>query len=397
MAGTPKGAEARLTDLDVREVSVVDRPANKRRFLIVKRDDGNLAVIRMEEPMSRTAIPREAAEEFGHILLSDGDDKATILKDDDIADLVGLGEEDGEEEETEAAADGEIVEVEKGVKDEAIKIAKAALQRLMSIVNKLKGASKEKGGKLPAPLSNEVRTLAQALSALAQKLGGKGKGKDTDDAAEKAVSDAVGGLTAAVEKLMEVVNALKALDQAATEVPGEIVTQIQGVATMLAQVASRFGAGEEAPEEGAADAKKKPEKPEAEQAQKIKRPEVFVKRSDDGDPEVIIKAGRKMKRTRLSLFKKAVEMLQEILREIDAAAARADAEEPQRRQTKTEADNDSFQAKLLETLTSIKDEVGKVTKRVSDLEGTHPAGSEEDPPEVVEKKRTGIWGSVFNQ
>ena len=48
---TPNAAEAKLTDLDVREVSVVDRPANKRRFLIVKRDEG-LAVIRTEETMS---------------------------------------------------------------------------------------------------------------------------------------------------------------------------------------------------------------------------------------------------------------------------------------------------------------------------------------------------------
>ena len=46
-------AEARLEDLEVREVSVVDRPANKRKFLIVKRDDtGNLEVTLEEEKMA---------------------------------------------------------------------------------------------------------------------------------------------------------------------------------------------------------------------------------------------------------------------------------------------------------------------------------------------------------
>ena len=37
---TPKAQVQRLVDMEVQEVSLVDRAANKRRFLVVKRSEG---------------------------------------------------------------------------------------------------------------------------------------------------------------------------------------------------------------------------------------------------------------------------------------------------------------------------------------------------------------------
>lgn len=350
--------------------------------------------------MSRTAIPREAAEEFGHILLTDDDgDQVSILKDEDLADLLGAedgdvpSDEDAAMDETDPEPEPEPEPIEKGAVGEAIKIAKAAVQRLMSVVNKLK-SQKEGSAKLPPPLANDVRTVARALAALAEKLGGKGDKEegDKDAKTEKAAKDALAGVTAALERLMSVVNRLKALEPDA-EVPKAVVNELRGVATALNSLVSRYGYPEQ-DRDGKGKGKDKEKDGDGKgKTEKLDRPEVFILKSDDQDPEMIIKAGRKMKRTRFSLFKKAVEMLTEILKELEDAKAGA-APAP-KKPSKAEKADDDFQKQMLEGIAGIKEEVGKVSKRVDELETARPAGADEDPPKPVEKKGKGLWSSVL--
>lgn len=56
-------ATAELEDVDVREVSVVDRPAIRRTFLIVKNEDGELSVVRDEDLIvtSKQIVPAASA------------------------------------------------------------------------------------------------------------------------------------------------------------------------------------------------------------------------------------------------------------------------------------------------------------------------------------------------
>ncbi len=76
MATKPKGgkrsdAKTEIEDLDVREVSVVDRPAIRRKFLIVKSEDG-LEVIRQEEdPKMAKNKDTETVDEHGILDLLD--------------------------------------------------------------------------------------------------------------------------------------------------------------------------------------------------------------------------------------------------------------------------------------------------------------------------------------
>ncbi len=402
MAKAPKGAATRLIDLDVREVSVVDRPANKRRFLVIKRDSG-LSIFRTEEHMPRSAIPREAAEEFGHIIndVKNLEDKTAaqksetdVLSDEDFLDFIGVADEEVTDAVDATVPPAEdLITIEKGLANEALKVAKTALQKLTGIINHLKG-QKEKADKLPPALANTVKVTSQVLGALAQKLGVKGGGKGGKGCnTDKAVGDVVASLTAAVERLMGVVNSLKEVDQGAETIPGQIVTQIQGVATMLTAVLERYGMPQEEMEEREKMEVTEQEKPVAPAQKTVCKPEVFMKRDGElADPELIFKAGRKMKRTRLSLFKKAVEMLQEILHEIDLETARAEASE--QKKSKEEKADDDFQKRMLEKLDAIATDVGKVTKRVDEIESTRPAGHECDPPEQVEKKNR-MWASVF--
>jgi hypothetical protein len=384
----PKDAEARLTDLDVREVSVVDRPANKRRFLIVKRDNGGLAVIRTEEAMPRTAIPRDAAEEFGHILESD-DEPVGILKDEDIADLFDATGEPDDAEDADAGAEEkpELEAIEKGMAAEAAKIAKAAVQRLMSVANKLK-AQKEGSAKLAPPLANDVRTVAKALAALAEKISGKGdKGKAPAEGTEKAAKDALAVVTAALEKLMSTASKLQALE-ADADVPPAIAGDLRAIATALTALVSAAPAEEEMG--GGKKGKGKPAPEEEPTAKSLAKPEVFIAKADSDDPEIIIKAGRKMKRTRFSLFKKAVEMLQEVLRELEETQSAPAGKKP----SKAEKSDEDFQQKMLDKLDGIKEEVGKVNKRVDELETARPTGTDDDPPKPVEKRQS-MWGNVL--
>jgi len=403
---TPKDAEAKLTDLDVREVSVVDRPANKRRFLIVKRDGGGLAVIRTEEKMSKRAIPRAAAEEFGHILLTDDDqdDRATILKDEDLADLIGAEEGDGPDEDaSDEDEDAEIEPIEKGMVADAIKITKAALSKLMAVVNKLK-KGKEAGAKPDPATLSVVRQVAAALTAMVEKLGeaggkgdkGKGKEQDSDegdkgDKTEKAAKDALTVCTAAVGSLTNAINQLKELE-ADGDVPPPVLNALRACATSLAALAGDEGAAGAGDEEQGDKGKKgkpfgKPEDEEKGKTEKAARPEVFLKRGNDADPEVIIKVGTKMKRTRLSLFKKAVEMLAEILKELSPS---------DQDRAKDSKANQDFQRAMLAKLDGIVGEVKKVSTRVEDLEsGGRPAGTDEDPPKPIEKKAKGLWSGLL--
>jgi hypothetical protein len=380
---TPNAAEAKLTDLDVREVSVVDRPANKRRFLIVKRDEG-LAVIRTEETMSRTAIPRAEAEEFGHILLSD-DGAVGILKDEDLAELVGADDGDAEAEEDEDV-DAEDEVIEKGAVSDTVSIAKAALAKLMAVVNKLK-KEKEAGGKPDSSVLSVVRQVAAALTALVEKLGdsdGKGKDKDKEeDTTEKAAKDALAVCTAAIGSLTNAINQLKDAE-ADGDVPPPVINVLRAVANALSGLAGGDGGNTE--EEGKGKGKGK--KPPVEETEKQSRLEVFMKRGDESaDPEVMIKVGTKMKRTRLSLFKKAVEMLADILKELSPS---------DQDRAKGSKANQDFQRAMLEKLDGIGASVGKVVKRVDELEaGGRPAGADDDP-KVVEKKQKGLWSGILD-
>jgi len=382
---TPNAAEAKLTDLDVREVSVVDRPANKRRFLIVKRDEG-LAVIRTEETMSRTAIPRAEAEEFGHILLSD-DGAVGILKDEDLAELVGADDGDAEAEEDEDV-DAEDEVIEKGAVSDTVSIAKAALAKLMAVVNKLK-KEKEAGGKPDSSVLSVVRQVAAALTALVEKLGdsdGKGKDKDKEeDTTEKAAKDALAVCTAAIGSLTNAINQLKDAE-ADGDVPPPVINVLRAVANALSGLAGGDGGNTE--EEDKGKGKGKGKKPPVEETEKQSRPEVFMKRGDESaDPEVMIKVGTKMKRTRLSLFKKAVEMLADILKELSPS---------DQDRAKGSKANQDFQRAMLEKLDGIGASVGKVVKRVDELEaGGRPLGADDDP-KVVEKKQKGFWSGILD-
>jgi cation transport regulator ChaB len=396
----PPGAEARLDDLDVREVSVVDRPANKKRFLIVKRRDGNLAVL--EEKMPRQAIARTDAERYG---LERIEEEEVVVKDEDqdddagsfldILDLVDVDvDEEEEAEPDEEEEEPELEVVEKTKAGAAAAKVKAWLGQLSAIVSQLK---KLAGKDLPGPVKSRIASIAKAITAFV----GAGEGGDDkdDDKAEKASADtALRAASGALQKLMSAAAKLKAADKA-SDVPSGVVKQLSAVAALLAKAGAGGGGKddkEDDKDEPAADDKDKKTK---------KRLEVYVSKGD-GEMEIIFKAGRKMKKARLNQFRKAVETLKGLLDELEGADGDDKATKKSVEAAVTKA-LEGFSAKLgkaMDKLTETLDgKISDVNKRVDDLDNTRPAGEgDEDTDDAkteqqteINKSKKGMWSNLL--
>jgi hypothetical protein len=396
MSGTTEKAKTRLEELEVEEVSIVDRPANRVRFLIVKRQ---------EDEMPRSAMPADDRSD-----VRNDDPTVTIEEpeqDDDeaLALLLELNElevdDDPEidddpkpptppiEDSTDESSFSQIFKA--GNAGGALKVAQAGLQKLMGAVN----AMKRLGDKpLTPPVIGVLRGVAGALNLMA----GAGKSKDKDKT-EKVQEGTLKQATAAMERLMSLVNRLKEMD-ASADVPGEVYTEAKAIAGLIQGLLQKYPS----PTAGGDKGEKGDSKTE-------KRFEVFVPRdakADDADPEIIVKAGAKMKRTRLSKLKQAVKLLTEVLGEIDPE----DIDRGKKKGKVTKGDDDNPSAleaaiitvaetvkslgermdKLVEDLTS---KIGEVTKRVETIEGEAPAGTDTDDDSATTMKK-GAGQSLFH-
>jgi hypothetical protein len=161
----------RLTDMEVAEVSLVDRAANKRRYLVTKRGDAMTqeTEVRPDGKGGLTAAPQDVEKKNSGATLSDLAGKLLA-----IAEKIKSGTDPGEfASDIKAAttalgsvaekypspahkADGEPVE-----KGPAAEKLNEALQRLMSVANKLKA-----GGK-PEEFASELKAIAGLVTGVA--------------------------------------------------------------------------------------------------------------------------------------------------------------------------------------------------------------------------------------
>lgn len=363
-----KNPDAELEDLDVREVSIVDRPAIKRKFLIVKRQGGDLGVIRLEDQ----EMPEAKQVEDQELEIEEIDMEDVIKEDEEegsILDMLDVEEdvvaEDAVKADEDSSDEAEIVE--KAVKADAVKRATALTAKLMSLVNKLKGMSKkEEAGKLPTSVTNEIRSIVQALTAMVASLtkGEPSKPAKKEEDTEvtnrqdpKVVAGAIKIATAALERMMSAVNRLKELDDDVTKIPSAIINELRGIATELNRIVTRYGY----------PAKAKAKKTEEGQEETLK---AFISDDGTGDPEIILvsKAGAKMKHSRLSAFEKAVNTLMTLLNEIKGEnkkdkkeTKKSDEEDPDM------SDKDKGHEGDKATASTTKDWMEGITKQIGEL------------------------------
>jgi len=139
----------RLLDMEVKEVSLVDRAANRRRFLLIKREEG------METPIGDEVIENEN------------------------------GELTTEPESVPEDVDKAMGPIPKGVKDSVLKVATEALSKLMGVVNKIKDApttDEQIDQPIPAELMKECEAIGKLIMTIGEKYPSPTSGRAADTA-----------------------------------------------------------------------------------------------------------------------------------------------------------------------------------------------------------------------
>lgn len=399
-------ARARLTEMDTREVSVVDRAANRRRFLVVKQEDemaDEITGAEVEETQDGELTTTDAGSESADAGSGDAGEAAQA---------------EGEPEGTEKAD----APIPGPVKQAAQRIATEATERLMSLVNGLK-AQKEKP--VSTQQANEMKAIATLVTRLVTRYGYPSAGMaklDDDGIAEevgKVQATTLRRATEALERLMSAANRIKAMPAGPAgqkgSLPNDLVRELKTIATLLGSVAQRYPAAK-------ADGD-----PSAEFDIEDMQAQFMVE-------ELIEKAGKKISSSRLGKLraafeahKKAYESIEELLKELDddddkekgtmstkkdeAGAAGEATQESQKTEeqggagTQATAQASGAQAAAAQDPAEVNpeiqkrdDEIKELKERVEKLEKLVPGGNAEGEPkkEPTKKSEEGVFSNLLH-
>ncbi len=295
----------RLRDIVVEEVSLVDRAANKRRFLVVKRS-GEMADGKSKDrgkPQDGSAEARRREADKRAKPKQDGDvDKARSRV------MRAASEEDNEEDETEKARRSRSAPGDDGDEgDDETDAAKAAFQDDEEEDEDDEDDTKAKKTRTRA--KRGANDDGNTPGGTRQGRGGKPaeKADDNDDLVlPSAVKNAVLRVLAqALERLMAVANQVKDADELDDDtdanVPDDLTDELEDIGELLEDIGDQL----------------------AEPAEKAdgKKPSAAKRRAAKAD---VAKAGARMAKDRLDRFQKALELLSSVLKELTEAKAPAD-------------------------------------------------------------------------
>lgn len=324
----------------------------------IEGDFDPLDIVSGDEPVSKTD---EGDDDPGEGAADDAGDEGA----DGAADDGGGAADDGGGAD-DAGADDDGAPTEPVTKIAAQKLTSDALARLMEAVNAI-----SKADAIEAVHATELRDIAKALDSEAV------AGNVTPEDARKVTTDAL-------SKLMTTTNLVKALDDEIDALPAAITQSLGEIAASLnGAAATTVKADDDAPTN-----------PEPEQPNLI----VYKSAREDGDLDLVIKRGAKMKTTRLSKLKEANAMLTKLIDELDSEAA----SDGGKKSTK-KSEGDGAAAPTVDTaaivaevtsavkktiagavttindsLNTLKGEIDAVTKRVDDVDGVVPDGNADD-------------------
>jgi hypothetical protein len=174
----------RLRDIVVEEVSLVDRAANQRRFLVVKRSpemadektatadtkpDSPSAIAKAKKKPAQAATEDAADQEKAKKPAADEtDDGADTEKAASAAATDGTEDDDGEEPKKKQRKQDELV-LAGPVKEALLRVLTDALERLMALANSIKEAAEpDEGddGEMPGDVTTELEAIAEMLGSV---------------------------------------------------------------------------------------------------------------------------------------------------------------------------------------------------------------------------------------
>lgn len=174
-AGDEESAAHRLFGIFVKEVSLVDRAANKRRFLVTKRDTT------MPKPAAPKAPKVTVAKNAGAV--AKGPEQGGAETAADAAGAAPGGGADGAGAPTQggtgAPADGALPSMQPQVKDQILAAIEGLAMKLLDIADAVKGAEadeKATGPAVPPAVMGDLKEVAQAMAGMVAQYGGEGAG-----------------------------------------------------------------------------------------------------------------------------------------------------------------------------------------------------------------------------
>lgn len=267
--GTTQQGPHRLLGMVVKEVSMVDRAANKRTFLMLKRDAGGKMSIAKDDNAAQPGIPGSSS----------------------------------------SPAPAKLAPMQAQVKDQLLQAVTAAAEKLVALGNQIKEAETTDEAQTPAvpdSVTAEVSELASMLSGLSAQFGGqpaapeKGKEKPASDGAPAPAADAAPpepGTAAAPAKA----DLGGITENGGPDAQGEQKRDYEAVGKAVA-VLAKLDVAKGATLDGAT---------------------VGVIKAG---LEVVQKAGRKMAKARLERFRKAMDLLAGIMKELTSDTMRKSAQ-----------------------------------------------------------------------
>ena len=281
----------RLHDMLVQEVSLVDRAANKQKFLILKRNGT------MEDP---TLGPEVVENDDGAHVAADTTPPSADAADADVAKTIAMPSE-----------------VQAGVLSTVAEV----LSRLTAVGTSLKAQTTEaEATGLPKAMADEIAASRVLLESLADKFPveqEKAEGTEEGVATTTKVS-AMLMLTESLERLVVVATAAKSAsadESGGIAMPTAVGHEVAAVAMLLGGILERYPAVEEAPVAKTAKptwlAKRAPSPERAE----VDTLEVLAKAAAVIRPSVK-KAGAKMASARLDKFRSTINDLLDLLKDL---------------------------------------------------------------------------------
>jgi hypothetical protein len=229
----PKDAESRLTDIKVDELSLVDRAANQRRFIFMKRNGMKT-------------------------------DKQEIPAD---------------------------------VKQAALRMLTEGLEKLTSLVAQIKeapeGEGQEEDALLPGEFTENLEAIMEGLKAVAEQYPSKAEDEKEDEEEEEHKADDVEKnpkvVAEALERLQAVANAFASLEEGAPVSP-ELMREVSAIGQMLAGPGARYPSPEsEAKADDEDDQEDTVDKIDLEQIPEGLRDDVAkaLKKNEDADAKLV--------------------------------------------------------------------------------------------------------------
>jgi hypothetical protein len=299
----------RLRDIVVEEVSLVDRAANKRRFLVVKRSsqmsddkgkdrgtsqEGRVAAVTAGGGKKLKPKPGESVDKARPRVMRAGSEDD---EDDEETEKARRSSEDDEDEETEKAR--------RSAKDEEEEDTEKADDEEDEEDDEEDEEDESRAGKARTRAKRGTRAGDGETANQSRGRAGKPTDKADDDelvlpaAAKNAILRV---LAQALERLMAVANQVKEADAPDDDtdpnVPDDLAAELEEIGELLEDVGEQL-ADPAAKAEG-------------------KKPRAAKGRAAKGD---VAKAGRRMAKDRLDRFQKALEQLSAILKELTEAKA----------------------------------------------------------------------------